>query len=348
MKSLNTLIGILILSGFISFGQDNSSVAVPSPKTSAFSEVFPSMDIYAASTLKCGSWGLGFGWFAKPMLLSGVKNVHPVKLCLGVDAYFLRMQRRDLGYVPFNTAPTGEANLTLSQSNFGVNAVARFLVTSTPKITPYVDLFIGARGFSSDAKYNCTNDHTGKAENTSQNLSSELQLNYGASAGILYAINKNTKLNFGLMFTSSETSGTIDNIKNATYKNGTVVTDKMNTPKNTCIVKLGITFDLHTHKSRIAYDPSNSVNTKDYKDLEGTKKYESSESSVDDYYTPGSTDNYYIPKSTDINSYPKNTHNEFSRKIHWNEVIWSTLFEIAIGSIFSGGSCGGSGGGVSK
>lgn len=203
----------------------------------------PALDVYCAIPLSGAGAGMGFGMFSKGLELERLSAKQTLEVRFGGDFYFTQYAHKKLGTVPLAAPQNGEAKVSMSQMNFGVNAVARFLLVSEPdKFSPYLDLFTGLRGFSADMTIRPTSYQPGYDESTSTNLSTFTQWNYGATLGLMYSITKNIKLNTGIMYTTSNHQGSIDNVKAARIAEGNVYTDKAATPRDFFVLKAGITF----------------------------------------------------------------------------------------------------------
>jgi len=203
----------------------------------------PAVDVYCAIPLSGAGAGMGFGIFSKGLELERLSAKQTLELRFGGDFYFTQYAHKKLGTVPLAAPQSGEAKVSLSQTNFGLNAVARFMMVSEKdKFSPYIDLFTGMRGFSADMNINPTSYQHGYEDNTCSNLSSVTQWNYGATFGLMYSITKNIKLNTGIMYTTSNRQGSIDNIKEARIAEGNVYTNKSATPRDFFVLKAGITF----------------------------------------------------------------------------------------------------------
>jgi len=156
--------------------------------------------------------------------------------------YFLQNAYRELGIRPLLAPQTGDARISISQSNFGLNLVGRFLFDYTNRITPYIDIFTGMRVFSTDIQVKPLVVQEGYEKSTSINISEIAHWNYGATVGLLYSLNKSFKLNVGFMYTTSSQYGEIENVKMARLEGNTLAVQKMYTPKYTYTFKVGFTF----------------------------------------------------------------------------------------------------------
>lgn len=203
----------------------------------------PALDVYCAIPLSGAGAGMGFGMFSKGLELERLSAKQTLEVRFGGDFYFTQYAHKKLGTVPLAAPQNGEAKVSMSQMNFGMNAVARFaLVSETGKFSPYLDLFTGMRGFSADMTIRPTTYQPGYDESTHSNLSSFTQWNYGATLGLMYSITQNIQLNTGLMVTTGNRPGQIDNVKTARIAEGNVYTEKSSTPRDFFVLKVGITF----------------------------------------------------------------------------------------------------------
>lgn len=244
---------IAFLMASTGFGQHADSLNLPSgpnqqglkntqPTASKFTGL-PAMDLYAAIPLQGIGAGMGIGVFSKALILEESSRKNRLELRLGGDAYFVQYGYKNLGTMALASPQNGEAKITLNQHNFGFNAVARFsFVSEKARLSPYFDLFAGMRGFTTGMNIRPLNYQPGYEENTSRNLSTTTHLNYGASLGLLYAVNKNLSINSALMYSTSNVSGQIENIHAARIDGNAIRIDKTRTPMDFFVVKLGVTF----------------------------------------------------------------------------------------------------------
>jgi hypothetical protein len=231
----------MTLLAYVSLGQVNQNPAHLDAKIQSMMSARPSMDIYGAIPVN-GGWGFGFGFFSKPIFLEQIKPGKTVKVCIGTDIYFLQNAYKELGIRPLLAPQSGDASISITQNNFGFNLVGRFLFEYSNGITPYVDIFTGVRGFSTDLRIKPLKVQEGYEESTSINISEVVHWNYGATVGLLYALGKSVKLNVGFMYTTSSQYGEIENVKMARLEGNTLAAQKMYTPKYTYTLKVGITF----------------------------------------------------------------------------------------------------------
>lgn len=244
----------LVLAGQV-FGQESDIPALPeaaneSPlkmapiPTSKFTGL-PVMDLYAALPLQGIGAGMGFGVFSKALVLEESSRKQKLELRLGGDFYFVQYGYKKLGTMALAAPQNGEAKVSLNQHNFGLNAVARFSLTSEKaRLSPYLDLFAGMRGFSTGMNIRPLNYQPGYEENTSRNLSTTTHRNYGASLGLLYRVNKQISINTALMYSTSRQSGQIENIHAARIDGNAIRIDKTGTPLDFMVLKLGVSFSI--------------------------------------------------------------------------------------------------------
>ncbi len=210
----------------------------------------PAIDIYGAIPINGRGAGMGFGMFSSPLQIGTPGTQSKLEMRLGGDFYFVQYDRKKLGTVPLLVPQTGDAKVTVSQYNYGINAVARFmLVSESAKLIPYADLFTGMRGFSTDMDITPTSKQVGYEASSSTNLSSATHWNYGLTLGLMYSVTTNIKLTTGIMYSSSPQQGLIDNVKGARVQEGIVFTDKMRTPNNVVILKFGLTVLVRSSES---------------------------------------------------------------------------------------------------
>ena len=202
------------------------------------------MDVYATVPLKQCGWGMGFGVFGPGKKIGMINPYLPIHLRFGGDFYFAELDRKHLGTLPLSAPQLGDAKVRLSQTNLGLNAVARFSLPYSKKFTPYIDVFAGYRYFGSGMSITPLQKQEEYEESTSDNLTKSNQFCYGGTAGFLIYLGQNIRFNTGLMITSSNKFGEITDIARARVENGNIIAQKINTPKDMFILKIGFTFIL--------------------------------------------------------------------------------------------------------
>ncbi len=213
-------------------------VKAPKPDYSSL----PAIDVYGTIPLMHKGAGGGFGIFIQPLSLGIKGSVNPLQVRLGGEFYFSELSHKRLSNVPLSAPQVGDAKVRLSQSNFGLNAIARFSLPYSSILTPYIDVFGGFRGYSANMSITPYKPQPGYESSTSNNLSSDLHWTYGATGGILVSINSWLKFNTGLMYTTTGKPGEIFDISKARLENGNIVSEKINTPKDMLTLKIGLTF----------------------------------------------------------------------------------------------------------
>lgn len=243
MNSIKLFTLAFVLAGTISFGQTNQATPPYSLRPLWQEDGLPSLDIYGAIPRCSRGGGAGFGVFSKPLTLEQFSPATKLHLRLGADFYFLQNFHKNMGTVPLVAPQTGDAKAKMTQNNFGINAVARFLISSSDcKISPYLDVFAGLRGFSNDLIITPIQYQSGYESSTSTNLSSTTHWNYGATIGMMYSLCKWAMINTGFMWTTSNQFGEMVNVNTAKVEGGSIITENMSTPKNAFVFKVGFTF----------------------------------------------------------------------------------------------------------
>jgi hypothetical protein len=239
MKAFSILVLAVVLSIQSSFAQDADK---PQNKSTSGIPSLPAIDIYGAVPIEFKGFGGGFGIFSEPFNL-GIKGAaNPLQVRFGGDFYFAELNRKKLDNVALAAPQIGDARVRLSQTNLGVNAVARFSLPYSSIITPYLDIFGGIRGYYAGMNITPKVKQSGYESSTSESLSNDWHFAYGATGGVLISINEWVKLNTGLMFTTSHQVGEGFNVLNARVENGSIVGDNMLNPKDMLVLKVGITF----------------------------------------------------------------------------------------------------------
>jgi hypothetical protein len=213
------------------------------------SPALPSLDLYGTIPVKyCGA-GLGLIVLSNPFTVAHLDPFRPIQVRFGGEFYWSQFDHKNMGELPLSAPQTGNATVRLNENVFGLNAVTRFSLPWSAKITPYVDLFAGLRGFTSGMSITPDIYQKYNQKSTSENLSSMAQFNYGITGGFMASLGKSVKLNVGLMYSYCAKPGEMVNVKSAQMEAGTMVADNMPTPKSMLMAKVGFTFLLDKSKS---------------------------------------------------------------------------------------------------
>ncbi len=263
-STLKTLTVCFVLSSTLSFSQTSNTITPMVFPATKFQDKFWSMDAYATVPLQQCGWGMGFGIFGPAKKIGMINPYLPIHLRFGGDFYWAEMDRKHLGTLPLSAPQSGDAKIRLSQNNLGLNAVARFSLPYSRKFTPYIDLFAGYRYFGSGMSITPLQQQQGYEESTNKNLSSTNQFCYGGTAGVLIYLSPCIRFNTGLMITQSNKLGEMTDIARARIESGSIVAQKINTPKDMFILKVGFTFILEGGDN--SYDNDNRTkSTKTYR-----------------------------------------------------------------------------------
>lgn len=201
-----------------------------------------SMDIYGAIPVNDCGWGGGMNVLSRPLNIGYLNYKTPVQARIGGEFYLAMMSHKRLGSVPLTSQPNGNAKVNLYDNVFGLNAMVRFSLPYSSIVTPYVDVFGGLRGFSANMNITPEVHVQGQEETTSKNLSSTAHFNYGATFGLLVSINEWVKFNAGMMYTYSDKTGEIVNVKKAYVQSGNIIGENMLTRHGVFVAKVGFTF----------------------------------------------------------------------------------------------------------
>jgi hypothetical protein len=247
MKTIIKIIAAVLVLGTI----NSKAQSEPQPRAKlpaipqSTSPALPSIDIYGLIPVKYCGGGFGLNMLSKPFTIGHWSPTIPVEIRFGGDFYWSQLNHHNLGEVPLSSPQIGNATVRLSDNVYGLNAMTRLSFPWSAKITPYVDIFAGLRGFSAGMDVTPDSYQRDYQKSTSQNLSSIAQFNYGITGGIMVSLGKSAKLNLGLMYSYSEKPGEIVNINSAHMESGGIVADNMSTPKGMLLAKVGFTFLLN-------------------------------------------------------------------------------------------------------
>jgi len=201
-----------------------------------------SMDVYAAIPVNDCGWGGGFNLLSTPINIGHINYKTPIQARIGGEFYLAMLNKKRLGIVPLADPQNGNAKVNLYDNILGLNAMARFSLPYSSKITPYLDIFGGLRGFSANMNITPEIHLEGQEETTSKNLSSTYHFNYGATFGVLVSINDWVKFNAGMMYTYSEKTAEVADIKRTYVVGGNIIGEKMFTRNGVFVAKVGLTF----------------------------------------------------------------------------------------------------------
>ncbi len=253
-KCSKYLTTVLVLLTCMVNAQKGVLSATPLPSLSTVSSL-PSLDIFGAIPIKDCGGGAGFNILSKPLNIGNINYNSPLQVRFGGEFYFTTLHHQSLGTVPLSDPQEGNARVKLHDDMYGLNAMARFSMPYSKRITPYLDVFAGLRAFSAGMNITPEVHIPGNEVSTSQNLSSIGQFNYGATLGFLVSLGEYVKFNTGLMLTRSDAKNEFTNIKK-TYVDvtGNIVTEKMQTLRDVFVLKVGFTFLLRRSNNCNSYN----------------------------------------------------------------------------------------------
>jgi hypothetical protein len=208
--------------------------------------------------------GISISIFGEGDTLSAKKKVKPLVAQFGVSGFYTGMGNRMFYRVPLLSPSVGYGEVKLSNNMYGGSFVARFYYGSKKTCIPYIDLSAG--GFAVKSRLTITPnydisyvDHT----KTRQDISSATGFDYGIGGGLLFTLNKKTKLDMGVSYTGYLSGGAIADIHSAYADAGGINLNLKGVPQSMFALHVGFVF--YIEKSKFSVRP-NYINTYDVPD----------------------------------------------------------------------------------
>jgi len=171
------------------------------------------------------------------------KKTSPIIMQLGGELYFSGLGKKTFYDVPLLAPQMGYSKVTLTNSLWCVNAIARFSLPNKSIFTPYADVFAGYRGTRSNLHIlPYVIDY--QQSKTNQSLESVDGINYGMGAGILTSLGKHTKLDMGVSYAQAFQNGNIADLNTAYADANGINLNLKESPNGIMMVHVGLIFYL--------------------------------------------------------------------------------------------------------
>jgi hypothetical protein len=182
-------------------------------------------------------WGGGMNMISSPIGLKAKSGFCPVKMQLGGGMYFAGAGQGEIDGV---TMQDEKMNITFSNTQLGGYGLARFTIPSAGKfLSPYLDMFAGMRiGISSMTKHPETLEEHEECETVT--LDRSFGFSGGVGTGVLIPLSKNMKLDVGMQWHGTTTTGKFIDMKSVVNTGDGISYNMKNTPNEMLFVKVGL------------------------------------------------------------------------------------------------------------
>lgn len=195
-------------------------------------EYFGSYTSSASSSY--AGWGGGMNILSAPVGMKFKSGIYPLNVQLGGGFYFVSAGQQQIDGVIVQ-----EKEMDLSFNNTQVNGYGLARFTSSPginRMTLYIDLFAGVRaGTASMLQHTCDHETC-----ESIMLHRSFGLSGGFGTGMLIPVSKNIKLDLGMQWQRSTTTGKFVDMQSVKNTGDGIVYRMENVPVNLFSVKLGV------------------------------------------------------------------------------------------------------------
>jgi hypothetical protein len=152
-----------------------------------------------AETLRPESGGgFGFSLMSREQSTAKANANARLKVQYGMNFYWSTLGHRSFHNVPLASPQNGLSKVTLNNSFFGLNALARLSFTGKSRFTPYGEAFLGYRGTFTSMTIDPYQRNYGYEEETDKTLASVGGINYGLGGGLTADLTKSKRIKLDL------------------------------------------------------------------------------------------------------------------------------------------------------
>lgn len=219
-----------------------------------------SMDLFLISpqsNVSKNALGGGFNILSKPLSIGS-----DFELRFGGGAHGSLLRNSSISNVPLAAPQVGNSTVRFNNWMYGSNAMIRLSLPYSNRVVPYVDLFGGMQGYSCNMTVEPDKASSAQYSTTTQSISNMTQYNYGFTAGLIFSVSDNFKLDLGLTNMYSVPCGQIVDVNSARIASNTVFLNKIDPPTKTMVIKFGVIFVFDGTRSRSSGGSSRSCSSR--------------------------------------------------------------------------------------
>ncbi len=214
------------------------------------------MGIYGIRSNTLGSVGPDVGggfamsFLSKGSKLGAEKSTLPFEIQYGANFLWSGLGNRTFNNVPLLAPQVGLAQVTLSNSFFGINVMGRISMPNKSIFIPYADVFGGYRGMYSNININPYYHSYGYKNNSDQTLARVKGLNYGLGGGIMTKLSERVRLDIGVSYTQSFGGGQYVDLSSAYSDASGINLNMKSAPNGIVMFNFGLMFYIEDDGTR--------------------------------------------------------------------------------------------------
>lgn len=187
-------------------------------------------------------YGFNMEFFSNNLLR---KNVNPnaldLRWGLGFDVQGAGREKRSVILSTPNSDPGKEI---LKNSHLGVSATMRLTFLGEKRVSPYLDGFVGLRGFYSHRELTIDKPNPDYETSTSEQISMSGTTRFGGSFGVMYRLNRVISVDTRVSYSAGSTGNWV-NLNTVNQKDNIVSYRISNTTTDLFIYRVGFVFNLN-------------------------------------------------------------------------------------------------------
>lgn len=187
-------------------------------------------------------YGFNMEFYSNNLLRKSVNpNALDLRFGIGFDIQGAGKEKRA---VILNTPNSDPGKEKLSNSHIGITANMRLTFLGEKRLSPYLDGFVGLRGFYSHRELTIDDPNPDYETSTSEQLLSTGTTRYGASFGMMYRLNRVVSVDTRVTY-SAGSAGNWLNLNTVDQKDNIVSYRVSNTTTDLFIYRIGFVFNLN-------------------------------------------------------------------------------------------------------
>lgn len=186
-------------------------------------------------------YGFNMEFFSNNLLRHSINpNALALRFGFGFDFQGAGREKRS---VILNTPNSDPGKETLKNSHIGASANMRLTFLGEKRVSPYIDGFVGLRGFYSHRELSIDKPNPDYETSSSEQLFSTGTTRYGASFGMMYRLNRVISVDTRVTY-SAGSAGDWLNLNTVTQQDNVVSYHVSNTTTDLFMYRVGFVFNL--------------------------------------------------------------------------------------------------------
>lgn len=197
-------------------------------------------------------YGFNMEFFSNNLLRKSVNpNAFDLRFGIGFDIQGSGKERRT---VILNTPNSDPGKETLKNSHLGLSATMRLTFLGEKRLSPYIDGFVGLRGFYSHRELTIDKPNPEYESSSSEQLFSTGTTRYGGSFGMMYRLNRVVSIDTRVTY-SAGSAGNWLNLNSVSQQDNVVSYRVSNTTTDLFIYRVGFVFNLNPKPRETSSNP---------------------------------------------------------------------------------------------